>query len=409
MSEHNVLIIGAGVGGLILAQGLKRRGIPFTLFERDQSISSKSQGYRFRLVHEGLEALEKTVPPGTWELLEKTHPIGSPPDLMRLDARTGETTMAMKASGDTDRERRCYPIDRPWFRELLSIGIEEHIVFAKSFASYAFPDDEHVRVTFADGSTATGGLLVAADGVHSRVRRQTFPELKHLSLERTTIWGRTPLTPAFERRFGRPDVMANHFAYAADAETPARCCLFAPIRWPGDVAALSAGRLSPGADYLFWALNFENDVLDAAGVNASPEARARCALEATRDWHPDLRSIFEMQDERSLYAIDIVSSRPDVVGWETGPRLTFVGDAIHAMSPTGGSGGLAAVLDAADLCDALVGAGLDGGTSSASTLKAGLQAYEDRMRLRAKKFLDISFMGGKFLWAGKDWSEYSEV
>ncbi|KAK9415403.1 putative FAD-binding domain-containing protein [Seiridium unicorne] len=406
MSSSEVLIIGAGVAGMVLAQGLKHRGIPFRLFERDESLSSKSQGYRFRLVHEGLEALERTLAPDVWELLERTHPMDSPADLLKVDAHTGETVMALRAKGDTDRERRCYPIDRPWFRELLSLGLEKHIEFGKAFEKYAFIDDGHVAVTFADGSSATGRLLVAADGVHSGVAKMRFPELKHLDVERTTLWGRTPLTPEFERRFDRPDVLQNHFSFMFDPTNPARTCLFAPIRWPGDISSLSGGKLSKTSDYMFFALNFETPTED---INRSPETRALYSLEVSKHWQSNLRSLFEMQDVDTLYAVNIVSSKPDLPLWEADPRLTFVGDAIHTMSPSGGSGGLTTVQDVADLCDALADAKFGEGELDRVKLKDCLQLYEDKMRARAKTAIEWSFQGGKMVWAGQEWHEYSHV
>jgi 2-polyprenyl-6-methoxyphenol hydroxylase-like FAD-dependent oxidoreductase len=419
-TTDEVLIIGAGVGGLCLAQGLHRRGIRFRVFERDESLAAKSQGYRFRLVHAGLEALERTLPPDLWDLLERTHARDSPPDLLRLDARSGETVLASPAEGATDRERRCYPIDRPWFRELLRLGIEDRIEFGKAFVGFEHDDDEisrpgeegdGIRVAFADGTTsARASLVVAADGVHSAVRRTRFPHLRpHLDVRRTVMWGRTPLTRDFERRFARPDVLAAHFAYMVDPASPARSCLFAPIRWPGSVAELSGGRLSETSDYMFWALTSETPPA-TRDVNSTPEARAGYALDITRNWQSNLRSLFEMQDADSLYAVKVVSSAPDIHVWETDSRLTFVGDAIHAMSPSGGSGGLTTIQDVADLCDALVDAGF-GTTKMKDPEKTRqcLQTYENEMRVRAKAALERSYRGGKAIWAGQEWYEYDLV
>lgn len=76
--DEPILIIGAGVSGLVLAQGLKHRGIPFRLFERNASIANKKQGYRFRCEQPGLEALQQTLAPELWDLIETTHAKHTP-------------------------------------------------------------------------------------------------------------------------------------------------------------------------------------------------------------------------------------------------------------------------------------------------------------------------------------------
>ncbi len=81
----------------------------------------------------------------------------------------------------------------------------------------------------------------------------------------------------------------------------------------------------------------------------------------------------------------------------------MMGDAIHAVSPFGGSGGLTATLDAAALTRELLQS-WDG--IYQVDLERRLFSYETDMGERAKKAIDVSFKGGKMVWAGRDWQEY---
>jgi 2-polyprenyl-6-methoxyphenol hydroxylase-like FAD-dependent oxidoreductase len=67
----NILIIGAGTGGLCLAQGLKRDDVAFDVFERDHSASEGLQGYRLSLNACGIQALEQCLPPPLFAQLER--------------------------------------------------------------------------------------------------------------------------------------------------------------------------------------------------------------------------------------------------------------------------------------------------------------------------------------------------
>jgi cation diffusion facilitator CzcD-associated flavoprotein CzcO len=48
--SNKVLIIGAGLGGLVLAQILKKNGVPFEIFERDEGLASRKQGWAVALL-----------------------------------------------------------------------------------------------------------------------------------------------------------------------------------------------------------------------------------------------------------------------------------------------------------------------------------------------------------------------
>lgn len=69
---------------------------------------------------------------------------------------------------------------------------------------------------------------------------------------------------------------------------------------------------------------------------------------------------------------------PSVPDWPTG-RITFLGDAVHAMSPAGGEGANTAMADAASVVAAFKTNGID-----------GTAAYEHDMRERARVALERS-------------------
>ena len=58
-----VIVIGAGTGGLCLAHGLKRAGINVNVYERDRTRADGLQGYRVGINPHGLASLEACLPP----------------------------------------------------------------------------------------------------------------------------------------------------------------------------------------------------------------------------------------------------------------------------------------------------------------------------------------------------------
>jgi 2-polyprenyl-6-methoxyphenol hydroxylase-like FAD-dependent oxidoreductase len=75
-NSRPILIIGAGVVGLTLAQGCREAGIPFQIFEKLDASSENSQGWGLTL-HWSLNSLERTIGPKLTALL---------PDVCLLEA-----------------------------------------------------------------------------------------------------------------------------------------------------------------------------------------------------------------------------------------------------------------------------------------------------------------------------------
>lgn len=159
--ENNILIIGAGLGGLALAQGLVQRGFNVTVFERDESPVSRPQGYRISIRSLGMQALSSLLSPEKMARLSmaKVRDVG---DGFTCADEKMEPFFSVPQGKDA-----AIQFLRTELRSLLQEGIEiqwnKHLVM--------FEDNGHqVIAHFEDRSYATGGLLVGCDGGGSSIR-----------------------------------------------------------------------------------------------------------------------------------------------------------------------------------------------------------------------------------------------
>ncbi|KAI0139259.1 hypothetical protein BJ166DRAFT_125540 [Pestalotiopsis sp. NC0098] len=389
MQRPPIIIIGAGVAGLTLAQGLRLRSIPFRLFERHEK-SHFSQGHRFRVSRDGQEALRSVLSPEHKSLLERTAP-----DVSRIEPRYVDARK-LDFSEPKPVDPVSMPVDRTWFRMLSTLGIEDAIEYGKEFQSYTAADQQ-VRVRFEDGSQVDGQLLVGADGIKSRVRKQFQPDRKMLDLDRWIMWGRTPLTEDLKERLPR-DLLS--WCMYLDHDTNVQA-IVEPMLWSKSVAQELQSRLPDFQDYLYWV--FSTAAAQFSGVIPKTTEEKRSYLtETTKDWHPALKLLFSSAAHERSACVPVLSSKPDIEIGTTGEseRVVLIGDAAHPMSPMGGSGADTAIRTAADLARTL-----SEGLVSATTI----HDFERRMETLAREKIEHSFNGGKKFWKGKEWTDYSEI
>ncbi|MEU5692117.1 FAD-dependent monooxygenase [Actinosynnema sp. NPDC020468] len=344
-----VVIVGAGLAGPLLAQGLTRAGITVELYERDRA-DRPAQGYRVHLEPEGDLALRECLSPDRYEQVVATS--GKRGTGVRILSPGLEVVheILVPESAETDETGHHRTVDRGTLRRLLLEGLE--LRDGASFERYELLPDGRVRTFFADGAVTDADLLVGADGTYSPVRGQLLPHAVVEDTGQATIFGRTPLT---ER--SRPLVPAAALdGFCAVAGDDGR---FMPL-------AAHEYR-SGGEDYLMWVIGAPRSRFPADLAALDQSSLRDTAADLVADWPAPLAGLVRLSEPNSLYATTIRSARRPP-RWDTVP-VTLMGDAAHTMVPAG-IGAAVALRDAATLCR---------GLTSGESLSDAVRGYENAM------------------------------
>lgn len=427
--DQPVIIVGAGISGLCLAQALNKARIPFRVFERDAALDSRPQGYRLKLQADASKALAEILPEDIYNEFQTSCAILSVGE-SNFSPFSGHITHSRSGGGLSGKLglSPTYTVDRATFRRTLTKGISHRITFNKDLETFTV--DEHsnkVSVTFKDGEVIHGRFIVGADGLHSAVRRQHLPTHSFKDTGAICIYGKTQMTPDLLERF--PEKGLRWMTVVSDGAPMLQSCiigetpvtlLLEPIRFSEDSRQAHGPQLP--ADYVYWALigpekRFpigDDGANGVNGVHASPKPAALpsqrqgasgdssqapdLALRATTEWHPSLRSVLELQDTSQATLIRVASQVAEVPAWEPSTWVTLLGDAIHPMSPCGGVGANTAICDAASLAKVLV-------ASNGSPVANSVGIFESDMRRRAHISIVRSEIGSKKMFGLKSLAE----
>jgi 2-polyprenyl-6-methoxyphenol hydroxylase-like FAD-dependent oxidoreductase len=344
-----VAVVGAGIGGLCLAHGLLRAGADVTVYERDETLDSRGQGYRLHV--DAGPALSACLPPDLYELCVATSGLPSTAmtvmtKRLRPLRRTGMTPAADPLAPAT----LSASVNRQTFREILAARLDGVLQFGRTCTGFE-QDPGGVAIHFSDGSRAQAEILVGAEGISSPVRRRYLPHARLQDTGVVCVYGRTPLTEQ-----ARPLVMTSLWA-GFTAIVGGRVGMAAGVldfREPPPQAARRLApdvQLSPAQSYLMWAVTASAGQLAGRLDGLSSAELHTVARHAIRRWHPDLRRLVALASVQETSLAAIRTAVP--VGPWPPSRVTLLGDAIHAMSPAGGSGANTALRDAALLASEL--------------------------------------------------------
>jgi 2-polyprenyl-6-methoxyphenol hydroxylase-like FAD-dependent oxidoreductase len=381
----NVIVIGGGIGGLCLAQALKSGDVRVTVYERN-SASTWPEGYRIHINPVGSHALHACLPAALWKVFVAT--AGNPPaglgfltEQLKELVVIGEEFMANTNANPIDAH---YPVNRIALRELLLAGMQDVIEFDKTFERYEQAADGKITAFFADGTSATGDLLVAADGANSRVRKQYLPFAQRVAIGAAGIGGKLPLTE--QNRAWLPRQLLSRMNLIMP---PSQYTLFNAsfdhahmsssarngIGEQAQAAGVNPARLiDNGQDYMLWALIASDDAYPSDIYSFDGHALQRLAGQVITAWHPTLRQIITESDPGSVSFNPFKAMAP-VAPWAS-TNVTLLGDAIHNMPPVGGLGGNTALRDASLLARKLIAV-----QRGEQPLLSAIQEYEAEMRM----------------------------
>jgi 2-polyprenyl-6-methoxyphenol hydroxylase-like FAD-dependent oxidoreductase len=366
------IIIGAGTGGLTLAQGLRAARVAVEVYEREQSPADRQQGYRLSINPAGCRALKACLPDAVFAKFIASSARSSE-NVTFLDhhlKRLLAIDVPRNPHSDVDNER---PIGRLALRQVLLEGLGEVVHFGKKFAAFEETPDGRVTARFDDGSTASGDVLIGADGASSRVCRQLLPGSKRVETGISVISGKLGLNgeqrdqiPAPIRR-GPTLILGHkgHFMFASAVE-------YDKGKTGGGDGADTAGS-NNREEYVTWGVSTRQAAFAPVHLDTLNGGELKAAaLALMTGWDPALRHLVEKAAESSLVTFPVKTSVP-IAPWPT-RSVTLLGDALHNMTPYRGVGANTALRDADALRKALVS--VDRGENA---LLPALAAYERDM------------------------------
>ncbi|KAL2854606.1 hypothetical protein BJX68DRAFT_264506 [Aspergillus pseudodeflectus] len=372
-----VLIVGAGIVGLALGQALKRRNIPFEIYERDAHPDSRGQGWAITL-HWALQYIQALLPEETLQRIQdaQVDPAVAQNDngnFLFINLATGEPKFKIPPSVR-------WRVNRDKMRRALLVGIEEHVHWGKRVDGIDVRengvrlmfDDEDKGETEGQNESATGKLVVGIEGSRSTVRRFLRPDAyrnKQLPVRFTGV--AVDLTPEEAAPLRAMDPLLFQGCHPSTGVFFWFSILETPATHPSGMYRVQIN--------MSWRVESAEDEVAQTDKGRLENMKKRAA-----GFAPFLFDAVQRIPEGTP-VLEITLADWECLPWDNrGGRVTLAGDAAHAMVMYRGEAANHGLLDIFHLVEALtrVYAGAD--------LPTAMDEYESEMRARTAPAVQLS-------------------
>lgn len=380
-SSSPVLIVGAGISGLLLAQHLRAQSVPFRIFERDQDFTTRGVGWGLTL-HWSLPALRALLPETLFARLPETY-------VDRAAVEAGETSTfplydlahgRLQAATPRATEAQRVRVTREGLRRLLADEI--NLEWGKAFKCFQ-EDEQGVSVFFDDGTEARGRLVVGCDGGASRVRKALLPD-RHEGF-------RLPVRVVGFRAQYTPEEIApikalDPFFLQATSSQNDTFMYFSVLDAPGNYRTDDATQRPDKytcqvvVSWPYRAGFWKNPT--ATDFPPTTEGTVDLVRVFAETWAEPFRSIaLGVSTKADLKCLELHDYVPPK-SLRTQGRVVLMGDALHAMTMYRGEGANHAVVDVLQFAEDVTPSLQQ--DSDVSTLRKALDVYEDSVVKRTR-------------------------
>lgn len=325
--SQEIIIAGGGIGGMAAALSLLQRGFRVRVFEQAPALTEVGAGVQ--ISPNGARALDAL---GAFERL---HALSCTPDRKQFRHWKTGRSWPLFDLGDEAVKKYGYPyltVYRPDLLDALVQGvraIDPEAITLGAKAVACAQEGDRVRLTFEDGKSVEGDILVGADGVRSRMREQ--------------LWGKD------DPRFS--GMVAWRAVIPMDS-LPERLRQMVGYTWIGPGGHVVNYPLR-GGEIMNFVATIERDDWQVESWSTLGTAE-ECARDFA-GWHDDVHEMISRAPSLLKWAL---MGRDPMPKWTKG-RATLVGDACHPTLPFLAQGAVMSIEDGVVLGRCLEDAGDD--------------------------------------------------